>query len=189
MKIILHSTRVAVLGLFALGGAMPAAAADEAALTFTFENDVLTGSDNNYTNGFGLSYVSGELDSYGEDSFVRKWSDFWSFLPFVEDEGYTTYASWTVAQEMHTPDDITDPNPPLDDQPYAGVLYVDSILYARKDRWAHAWQLKLGVVGPASHADDLQKDIHDLMGGDEPMGWDTQLPDEPIINVGYTGRI
>ena len=125
-------------------------------------------------------------DSYGEDSFVRKWSEFWSFLPFVEDEGYATYASWTVAQEMHTPDDITDPNPPMDDQPYAGVLYVDSMLYARKDRWAHRWQLKLGVVGPASHAGRSAEDIHELMGVDEPMGWDTQLPDEPVINVGYT---
>ena len=75
---------------------------------------------------------------------------------------------------------------PLDDQPYAGVLYVDSMLYARKDRWAHVWQLKLGVVGPASQAEDVQKDFHDLIGGDEPMGWDTQLPDEPVINVGYT---
>ena len=25
-----------------------------------------------------------------------------------------------------------------------------------------------------------------MIGGDEPMGWDAQLPDEPVINVGYT---
>ena len=87
---------------------------------------------------------------------------------------------------MHTPDDITDPNPPEDDQPYAGVLYVDSLLYARKERWTHAWELKLGVVGPASQAENVQKDFHELVGGDEPMGWDTQLPNEPVINVGYT---
>ena len=76
-----------------------------------------------------------------------------------------TYAAWTLAQEMHTPDDITNPNPPEDDQPYAGVLYVDSLLYARKERWTHVWQLKLGVVGPASQAEDVQRDFHDLVGG------------------------
>jgi hypothetical protein len=42
------------------------------------------------------------------------------------------------------------------------------------------------MVGPSTHADDVQKSIHDLVGGDEPMGWDTQLPDEPIVNVGLT---
>ena len=173
----------------AAGYVTQATAADNEALTITLENDLLTGSDNNYTNGSVFTWVSGDLESYDDDKFVSKWSRFWEFLPFVGDEGYSTYASWTVAQEMHTPDDITIPNPPADDQPYAGVLYIDSVLYARSERWAHAWELKLGVVGPASQADDVQKAIHDLVGGDEPMGWDTQLPDEPIINVGLTTRI
>jgi hypothetical protein len=157
-----------------------------AALTLTFENDLVTGSDNNYTNGLGITWVSRELDTYEPDSFVRKWERLWSFLPFVADEGYETYAGWSLAQEMHTPDDIEDPNPPEDDQPYAGILYVDSLLYARKERWTHAWELKLGVVGPASLAENAQKSFHDLIGGDEPMGWDTQLPDEPVVNVTYT---
>ncbi len=130
--------------------------------------------------------MSGALDAYDDDRLVSQWGRLWDFLPFVGDAGYTTYASWTLAQEMHTPDDITNPDPPADDQPYAGVLYVDSMLYARKDRWTHAWQLKLGVVGPASQAGDVQRDFHDLIGGDEPMGWHAQLPDEPVINVGYT---
>ena len=61
--------------------------------------------------------------------FVRRWADFWSFLPF---------AAMTVPARMrrgpspttHTPDDIRNPNPPKDDQPYAGVLYLDSMIYA-----------------------------------------------------------
>jgi hypothetical protein len=159
---------------------------NKGALTFTLENDVLTGSDNNYTNGMGVTWVSADLNTYEDDRFVSRWGRFWAFLPFVGDEGYTTYASWTVAQEMHTPDDITNPNPPEEDQPYAGILYIDSVLYARSERWAYAWELKLGVVGPASQADNTQKDFHNLIGGDEPMGWDTQLPNEPVINIGLT---
>lgn len=178
---------LAVVSFGAVGCAMPASAApNEGALTLTMENDLFTGSDNNYTNGLGISWVSADVATYEDDHFVSKWARFWSFLPFASDDGYTTYAAWTLAQEMHTADDITDPNPAEDDQPYAGVLYVDSLLYARKQRWAHVWQLKLGVVGPDSQAEDLQQDFHDLIGGDEPMGWHTQLPNEPIINVGYT---
>jgi lipid A 3-O-deacylase len=157
------------------------------AWTFTLENDVFTGSDNNYTNGLGVSWVSNAIDTYDERSFVRRWGEFWSFLPFVGNEGYRTYVSWSLAQEMHAPDDLEDPDPPLDDQPYAGVLYLDNTLYAKKERWMHAWQLRVGVVGPASQADDTQKWFHDMTGGTEPMGWDTQLPDEPVLNVGYTG--
>lgn len=178
---------LAAVSLLGVGSALQATAAPyDGALTFTVENDAFTGSDNNYTNGLGISWVSGNLNTNEDDRFVSKWQRFWSFLPFVGDEGYDTYASWTLAQEMHTPDDITDPNPPADDQPYAGVLYVDSLLYARKERWAHVWELKVGVVGPASQAENVQRDFHELIGGDEPMGWDTQLPNEPVINIGYT---
>ncbi len=87
---------------------------------------------------------------------------------------------------MNTPDDISVPNPGATDQPYSGVLYVDSILYARKREWTHAWQLKLGVVGPLSQADDTQREFHELVGVDEPQGWHTQLPNEPVVNVSYT---
>jgi lipid A 3-O-deacylase len=158
----------------------------DGAMTVTVENDTFTGSDNNYTNGIGATWNSNEINTYDDERFVRRWGEFWSFLPFASDDGYQTYASWSIAQEMHTPDEITDPNPPEDDQPYAGVLYLDGVLYARRDRTTHAWALKVGVVGPASQAEDVQKWFHDVVGGDEPMGWDTQMPDEALVNVAYS---
>ena len=167
--------------------ATPAEARSTDAWTLTLKNDALTGSDNNYTNGLGVTWVSSELDHYDASSFLsRKSGKIWSFLPFVEDAGYETYASWSLVQEMNTPDNIENPNPPKDDQPYSGILYVDSLLYARSERWAHSWEFKLGVVGPASRAEHTQKDFHQLIGVNEPEGWDTQLPDEPVINLGYT---
>jgi lipid A 3-O-deacylase len=180
----------ASLVLFSFGAVDCAAqptAPPRGAWTLTLENDVLTGSDNNYTNGVGMSWVSADTARYDKGSLVRRWSEFWSFLPYVGDEGYRTYVSWAVAQEMHTPDDITVENPPQDDQPYAGVLYLDSALYAKGERATHVWQLRLGVVGPASQADRVQKRLHKILGGDRPMGWHTQLPNEPIVNVEYTG--
>ena len=56
------------------------------ALTVTVENDTFTGSDNNYTNGIGATWVSNDLHSYDDDRFVSKWGRFWSFLPFVGDD-------------------------------------------------------------------------------------------------------
>ena len=63
------------------------------ALTFTVDNDVFTGSDNNYTNGLGDNVGISRTRTYDDDRFVSKWGRFWSFLPFVGDDGYTTYAS------------------------------------------------------------------------------------------------
>ena len=60
--------------------------------------------------------------------------DFWSFLPHIGNENCKVYAAWTLGQEIFTPDDITLINPPADDQPYAGVLFLDSTLYARSKR-------------------------------------------------------
>lgn len=175
-----------LLSLYSVGLMAQSADAYDGALTLTIENDSLTGSDNNYTNGVGISWVSADLDTYDDERFVSKWGRFWAFLPFVEDVGYTTYVSWSIAQEMHTPNDITIRNPPKDDQPYAGILYVDSLLYAKTERWIHAWEFKLGVVGPSSQADETQRWAHNQLGDDEPQGWDTQLPNEPVINLGYT---
>ncbi|UHQ19380.1 lipid A deacylase LpxR family protein [Lysobacter sp. KIS68-7] len=176
-----------VSSLCAAGVSTPADAANPGgALTLAVENDVLTGSDNAYTNGLGATWVSGDLDAYDDKAFVRQWGRFWDFLPFVGDAGYKTYASWTIAQEMHTPTDITLSDPPLSDQPYAGVLYVDNVLYARSERWTNAWELQLGVTGDASGAASTQRKFHKAIGADEPMGWHTQLPEEPIINVGFT---
>ena len=177
----------AALALTAIDCAAQASAPPRGAWTQTWENDVASGSDNNYTNGVGVSWVSPAIDTYEPQDRRRRWGEFWSFLPFVGSDGYRTYVAWSVAQEMHTPNEIKDPNPPLDDQPYAGVLYVDNIVYARRPGATHAWQLRLGVVGPMSQADEVQKRIHRAVGADEPLGWHTQLPNEPVINVGYTG--
>lgn len=172
-------------GFFGMSGATLAGAGDDGAVTFTLENDVFTKSDNNYTNGVGVAWVSRAVDPH-DDGVLGRWTGFWSFLPFVGDDDSMTYASWAVAQEMYTPDNIKVPNPPTDDQPYAGILYVDSTLYSRKPGWTHAWQLKLGVVGPASRADEVQRNFHKMLGADQPQGWSTQLPNEPIVNVTYT---
>ena len=177
---------VALVSCCSAGCVTQSSGAYDGAMTVTVENDTFTGSDNNYTNGIGGTWNSNEVGTYGAESSVAKWARFWSFLPYVSDDGYRTYTSWSIAQEMHTPDVIADSNPPKDDQPYAGVLYLDNVLYARKDRTTHAWALKVGVVGPASQAEDVQKWFHDVIGSDEPMGWDTQLPNEPLVNFAYS---
>jgi len=155
-------------------------------LAVTFENDLFTGSDNNYSNGFGVTWQSAEYRDYAPESFQHTWVEFWSFLPRIGDENCQVFAAWTLGQETFTPDDISLAQPPPDDQPYAGVLFLDSTLTARTDLVTHAWNLRVGVVGPAAMAEQAQNTAHEFMGVPKARGWDSQLPNEPLLNVDYT---
>jgi hypothetical protein len=86
---------------------------------------------------------------------------------------------------MYTPNDIEAPEPPPGDHPYAGVLYLDSSLFSRNRAANHQLTLRLGLVGPASGAEGVQKWIHELIGSPIPQGWGTQLKNEPIVNLFY----
>ena len=157
------------------------------AWTVTLENDVFTSSDNNYTNGIGVSWVSNALDTYDERSIVRRWGEFWSFLPFVGKTAPTPMCPgrWPRRCTRRTTSPTRTRRWTTSPTPACCISTACSM--PRRDRWAHAWQLRLGVVGPASQADSTQKWFHERIGADEPMGWHTQLPNEPVINVGYTG--
>lgn len=157
----------------------------DAIWTVAIENDSFVGTDSNYTSGFAISRTSREIGTYGPNSFHRRVVDWASFLPGVGDENCENFLLFAVGQSMFTPDDIEVSNPLPDERPYAGVLFLDTTILSRAEDVAQVWNLKLGVVGPSSGAEHAQRGIHELLGGDEPMGWDHQLHDEPILNVDY----
>ena len=117
---------------------------------------------------------------------MREWSDFWSFLPGREGEDARNHVAWSLVQQIYTPETISAPEPPPGEAPYAGLLYVDSLIYTRHEDWGQVWHLRAGMVGPSTLGDRTQIQFHELIDADEPMGWDTQLPDEPFLNLGYT---
>jgi hypothetical protein len=49
----------------------------------------------------------------------------------------------------------------------------------------HQLTLRLGLVGPATGADEIQTWFHEIIGSPIPQGWDTQLKNEPIVNLFY----
>lgn len=90
----------------------------------------------------------------------------------------------TIEQRIYTGRDIKDPNPPKTDRPYAGYGAVG--LYAqRASATTHDHvQLNIGVVGKSSYAEDIQEWVHSTFPRqDTPQGWETQLNDEPILNI------
>jgi hypothetical protein len=154
-------------------------------LSIHVENDWFVNEDQNYTSGVGLSWTSDDVSLYGERNGLRKIVDAFSFLPRVGHPDFRGFVSFTLGQEMYTPEDIEAPRPPPDQHPYAGVLFLDTAIYAHGGRTMHAYTLRLGVVGPSSRADDVQTWVHENKPAPIPQGWDYQLDNEPLLNLNY----
>jgi len=168
----------------ALSFALPAVAANEVergVWTMLVENDLFYGSDRNYTSGLGLAWVA-------KPGPAPEWAvKIARSVPWFPEIGAVRHG-YIVGQNMYTPRDISLPDPRLDDRPYAGWLYVTIGLGVDSPRQTDFFGLTVGVVGPASLAEQSQKAIHRMTGSAEPYGWDAQLANEPGIELAYQRR-
>jgi hypothetical protein len=85
-----------------------------------------------------------------------------------------------LGQSMFTPEDLSMAVPDPKDRPYAGWLFLGARLYRETDNVLDRAQVTLGVVGPSSGADAVQRWWHALhwFGGVRPLGWHAQIKDE-----------
>lgn len=154
------------------------AADDRGVYSLSFENDIFSGQDNNYTNGVRFSYFSPE-------SAVPGWLEHAANrMPFFAREGKKR---WGIAfgQSIFTPDNIEITTPQPNDQPYAGFLYGTAGVISDTGATLDTFQVTLGMVGPASGAEQTQKFVHSAIDSPYPNGWRYQLHNEPGIILTY----
>ena len=87
-----------------------------------FANDVMFGSDNQFTNGFTVqkhSTLAADLDSTVGVWTFGKW---FAKRLLPDQQGLQYRKALVVGQSMTTPSDIEDPNIQLNDTPYFGLL-------------------------------------------------------------------
>lgn len=158
--------------------AVRAEAPDSGTISLLLENDLFYGLDRDYTNGVQISYTSAENDAPNWALGAAR------LMPLFDGEGRVR-ASYALGQNMYTPGDITLVNPPLDDRPYAGWLYGSIGMMSQTETRLDQINLQVGVVGPAALAEEAQTLVHEIIGSDEPRGWDTQLGNEPGVVLTY----
>jgi len=147
------------------------------------ENDLWGSSDDRfYTNGWEFSYVSPNPPP----KLLQQITD---WLPFY-DKGETVYYGYNIGQKIFTPEDTTKVSLIINDRPYAGWLYYETIIghryMDRGDReLMNGLFLTLGVVGPAPLAEESQKLIHEIVNSPDPKGWDNQLDNELGLNATF----
>lgn len=151
---------------------------EDGIITIAYENDLFAGNDNNYSNGVRASYISPESKPWEALSRLA------NAVPFFPDNTHTRW-SFALGQNIYTPNNINLPNPPLDDQPYAGWLYGSAGIIADTEKTLDTFQITAGMVGPASGAQQTQKFIHKIIDSPKPQGWEYQLHNEPGLVLTY----
>jgi lipid A 3-O-deacylase len=148
-------------------------------LSFQLENDLFAGFDDQYTNGSVLTWTAPDNDLPLWGRAVRD-----AFTGVIDAPVWRV--GYSLSQLMFTPADITIPDPPADDRPYAGLLGVSAQISADSGQRLDTLALDVGVTGPPSLAEATQKFIHNDIGiGDPPRGWDTQLGTEVAFRLFY----
>ena len=146
--------------------------------SFAFDNDVLVpGSrDQDYTYGLNFTIVGDTAD--------EQWAALHAPLQWLDDRvglaGLSEFGIEATRIEYglfgFTPEDIERERPRDGDRPYASLVYAASTS-EHYDRSAEvSWQstLTVGVMG-LDLVGDIQSAAHALYGGNEPLGWNTQI--------------
>lgn len=146
------------------------------------ENDAYVGGgDGHYTNGFEMEWAM--------DTPEGHWgTDVANLIPFWESEDVAGL-SFRLGHRLYTPERIDVAGPQPDDRPYAGVLYGGASIHGQDQHegWheTRSLHVDVGIVGPSAKGEWIQETFHEYIAGDDPLGWDYQLSDEPFVNVGY----
>ncbi|MBY6186547.1 lipid A deacylase LpxR family protein [Marinobacter hydrocarbonoclasticus] len=162
--------------------AMPAQSYSAPSWSLTIDNDGAVGSDRDYSSGLFLGYHSAHWSASQAPDWVVTLSD---WLPGTDRQSIAT--SFRLGQMIWTPEHIEEPLPRPGERPYAGLLFLEGGLARYAEDRADRYQIVTGTVGPNALAEEGQRFIHFLIGSDEPMGWDSQIENQLILNLDYRG--
>lgn len=175
---------LAVLLAFLIGsGAALRAAAEETHYAAALQNHVFAGSkQDGYTNGLFFTQV--RTASAGADG-VEPTALLKPVLGWLG-VSRSTLAAASLRQIMITPRELERSVPAPTDTPYAGALVFRSTHVKVQGETADMLALDLGVTGPASGAEKVQRWIHNTNDATKPQGWDTQGPTRVLVGIeGY----
>lgn len=151
-----------------------------------FENDLFGDSDEQYTSGIQIGWLSPDLKHYADANRLPRWTlPLVARLPWVNTPDSQHNVGFTIGQKIFTPRDTQTRTLVVDDRPYAGWLYTGLSFVSKTDSRLDTFEVQAGVIGPASLAEEAQDFIHELRDLPTAKGWGNQLENEPGIALIY----
>jgi hypothetical protein len=144
---------------------------------FYFENDMFSTTDSQYSSGEKFNWFY-HVDNPSNPLYNLLYMD----------PGYYYYANLAIVNQIYTPVDLTQSDLIIDDRPYSGWTYLEYGIHKSSSENLRSLYIHVGMVGPASKSEQIQKGIHDITGSEPPMGWDNQLANELGINIRYVHK-
>lgn len=159
----------------AAGLSTPARGADPPVLSLVHENDWFGGTDEGYTAGVKLAWVSAE----GRGRALAR-------LLLGADDADAVRFGVAGAQSIFTPRDTLIAAPLPGQHPYAGWLAIEAMsVVERRAGPIDILKVSAGVVGPASLAEGAQRTVHRIIDTTDVLGWENQLRNEPALLVSF----
>lgn len=163
------------------------------------ENDTYGGgTDESYTNGFGLKVESGQAGRATRSVLggLGHWlpmSAQWAKSPDCEALDTLHAACLTssigIAQTMYTPSNRYLTSPDTTDRPYAGALQLRYGIRRQSKDDAMEITVSMGVLGPSAQGERTQTWIHKNLAHVPPFeGWHNQIPDQGLLGIELSRR-
>ncbi|MGR8948481.1 MAG: lipid A deacylase LpxR family protein [Gammaproteobacteria bacterium] len=158
-------------------------ASDSSTFTFSLENDLFGDTDQQYTSGIQIGWISADVDYYQQALDLPEWM--FKYLPFIPLAGAQKNIGVNIGQKIFTPEDLDSRVVIDDDRPYAGWLYGALSFISKTESRLDTVEFQAGVIGPAALGEEAQNTIHDLRNLNTAKGWDNQLENEPGLAIIY----
>lgn len=140
-----------------------------------FENDLFSITDSQYSSGEKFNFIF-RVDN--------PQSSFYDLL-ILDYGNEDVYMSFSLANQIYTPEDLSKTGLIAEDRPYTGWTYAEMGLHKSSNTHLRALYLQVGFIGPYSKSEEIQKTIHEITDSEPPMGWSNQLNNELGINLRY----
>lgn len=152
-------------------------------LNIYFENDLFSDTDQQYTNGTKVSWVSPDVTRFVESRFpvLTEWVD--REVHFLRRDYDHKNVAFSIGQNMHTPENIVTTELDENDRPYSAWLYLSAGFHAKNKHRQDTLAIQIGMVGPAALGQEIQNLVHDLRNIDRANGWDNQIGNEVGLNL------
>jgi hypothetical protein len=164
---------------------------DDTGWSISIDNDLFfpTSRDQQYTGGIALTLAGKRATEYwySLNPVLETLNNWTGFSSLYNDSPHYRLHSIAFGIEAFTPADTHTSLPIYNDRPYANMFMLSNTqLNANLEtRVIYHSNFTLGIIG-SEIGEDVQKELHRLLGNEVPQGWDNQISNGGELTAMYT---